>query len=457
MLDLTTTLGNSSLGASLLNGRRSPSLDDSATVARKRNNRSSVANLEAMRNTQLQALWKNIEGSQKFLPAIPGRHIVQESGYWVELDAATWKPRRPVHIVLLNDHLLIATKKRKRVDPNTTINGNSPQKAPTKLVAEKCWPLQEIDMLDLASGTSIAGPSRDVKEIANAISIRHGREAFTYRSDHKSSSEKLNLLLSFKRTLEELRKAERADVDEGTKAKETINYLAARDPAISSSPNLLRSLSKSNKDRPEHLIDVDGKQRNLRWIEGQIDELDIEIALQNFDEAVQHVEQLRRLAKGLKNNTVVQDLISVKVDERARKLAGTSIPNSFPSSPLLSLYSTQKIHTLQAFLPNIPHHRSHNRPSHRHPFLPHSHPNQHFLPAPPLLHFSRPKHLSLRPEQHHPPACPPMRLRRRPRPLHHPALIYLFHSDEKHRQDLSAMFSTSNDERGGRVGEGTAR
>ena len=324
MSDLTTTLEQTSFATSSMNGRRSPSLDSGATSARKRMNRSSVANLDAMRNIQLQALWKNIEGSQKFLPAVPGRHIVQESGHWVELDAATWKSRRPVHIVLLNDHMLIATKKRKRVEPSSTLNPSSAQKAPTKLVAERCWSLQGIDITDLAtSAKDIRGPLRDIRDIDKAITIRHGEESFTYRSDRPSSSEKDSLLLIFRRTIDELHRSEKAEADEvGNKNKETMSYLAIRDPALSNSPGLLQSLSKAN-DRPEFFVDLDGKQRNLRWIESQIDELDIQIALQRVEEAVQHVEQLRRLSKGVKSNKVAQDLITLKVDERARKLAGT--------------------------------------------------------------------------------------------------------------------------------------
>ncbi|MCJ1397745.1 exocyst complex component exo84 [Xylographa trunciseda] len=315
MSELTNTLGHASM--SPISGRDFPTYDEGANMARKRANRSSVANLEAMWNTQLQALWKNIEGSQKSLPAIPGRHIVLESGYWVELDAATWKPRRPVHIVLLNDHLLVAIRRRKRVDPSTPA-----QQAPTKLVAEKCFQLQDIDIIDLTSGAKeIKGPFQETRDISNSITIRHGQASFTYRSDRPHDKEKSGLLIAFKRTLEELRRAERAEVDEmGNKSKETMNYLTTRDPAISRDPGLLRSLSKV-KDRPDVLIEVEGKQRNLRWVEGQIDELDIDIALQRFDVAVNRVEQLRNLAKGLKGNTVAQDLINVKLDERASKLA----------------------------------------------------------------------------------------------------------------------------------------
>lgn len=324
MSELTSALGQASVGSTLpASGGRSPSQDDGATRARKMANRSSVANLEAMWSAQLQSLWKNVEGSQKFLPAIPGRHIVYELGNWVELDAATWKARRPAHIFLLNDQIMVATRKRKRIDPNAAANGGTPQKAPTKLVAERCWALQDIDLIDLGSNSHGAnGVGHERRDIANAISIRCGQESFTYRSDSSDSTEKTNLFLAFRKTVDELRRALRTDADETTsKGKETLNYFATRDGVTSQKTDLLDSIN-SFQHRTEVLIDVDGKQKNIRWIEEQIDELDIEVALQRFEAAVRHVEKLRKLGKGLKGNVIAQELISVKVDERAAKVAG---------------------------------------------------------------------------------------------------------------------------------------
>ena len=300
--------------------------DDTVTRARKQANRSSVANLEAMWNTQLHQLWKTVEGSQKYLPAIPGRHVVIEQSQWVELDAATWKTRKRVHIVLLNDHLMVATEKKKRADPSTMSNGEPEQKPATKLVAERCWPLQDIEMLDLALMTS----TRDKHEMANAISIRCGHESFTYRSNRSSQADKSTLLREFRTTSEEVRRTLRADTESSAKSKEAMDYYAARDPTLSKKTDLLRSLSNS-KNRPDILIDVDGKQKNLRWVEGQIDELDIEVALQHFEDAVRHVEQLRKLAQGLKGNSMAQDLITTKVDGRANKLAGTEKLSDYPN------------------------------------------------------------------------------------------------------------------------------
>lgn len=331
MSELTTSLNQASISTGAPEPRAA--LDDGArTRARKQANRSSVANLEAMWNVQLHALWKNVEGSQKYLPAIPGRHVILEQGSWLELDAATWKARRHAHMFLLNDHLMIATRRKKRLDPNTMTNGDTGQKNATRLVADKCWPLQDIDMMDLASmGSSGVG---DKSGMANAIGIRHGHESFTYRSDKSSNKEKTELLQAFRRTADELRRSLRADMEENSnKSKETVDYLKRRDPSLSNKTDLLRSLSGA-KDRPEILIEVEGKHQNLRWVEGQIDELDSEVALQRFEDAVRHVEKLRRLAKGLKGNMIAQDLITTKVDERARKLAGNPPPPPAPRRPV---------------------------------------------------------------------------------------------------------------------------
>ena len=319
MTEISVLLDRASISAGVPEPRAA--LDEGARArARKQANRSSVANLEAMWNTQLQALWKNVEGSQKFLPAIPGRHVVLEQSSWVELDAATWKPGRKAHLFLLNDHLMIAQRRKRRIDPKAITNGDIGQKSSYRTVADKCWPLQDIDVVDLAS--TRPSNSNDREGMTNAISIRCNNESFTYRNEKSSDAAKTEFLVAFRRTADELKRELRLDIEEHTnKSKETIDYLTARDPALSNKPELLTSLS-STKNRPEILIEVDGKHQNLRWVEGQIDELDSEVALQRFEDAVRHVEKLRRLAKGLKGNMIAQDLITTKVDERAKKLSG---------------------------------------------------------------------------------------------------------------------------------------
>lgn len=217
-----------------------------------------------------------------------------------------------MQIILLNDHLLVASRKKRKIEG---VNVAEVRQVPSKLVADCCWPLLDIEMVDLAGANESAAVRN---KVADAIMIRGvGQESFTYRAD---GNEKASLLLNFRKAVEELRKGLRSEIETSNKAKETINYFASRDPGLLKKADLLETLSDI-KDRPNMLIEVDGKQQNLRWIDGQVDELDIDIALQRFDTAVNRVEKLNALAKGLKSNAVAQDFIRFKAEERASKLA----------------------------------------------------------------------------------------------------------------------------------------
>lgn len=291
--------------------------------SRKRSNRSSVANLEALWSTHLQAMWKRVEGSQKFLPAVPGRHIVYESGRWLELNAATWKPRRRVHVILLNDHLLLASEK-KRFDPPGM--NSSPQskrasvyqqaQTQTQLVAERCWPLQDINMTDISTRAT-----DDRHNITTALNARVGNESWTLASSSASDAgqEVNTLLVHFRKSVEDLRKILAADQDHRDRAMDDLAFLTGQS-------RFYKKASAQNTDNTtlnssSTLIDVDGKQQTLRWVENQVDALDLSIALQHFDDAVALSEKLRRLAKNIKGNNVAQDIILSKVDQRGAKLA----------------------------------------------------------------------------------------------------------------------------------------
>ncbi|KAF6844465.1 exocyst complex component exo84 [Colletotrichum musicola] len=286
-----------------------------STGMSKRDKRSSVADRSALWSSQMQALYKNVEGSQKFLPNSATRHVIQNAGAWIELDNATYKSRRAMQIFLLNDHLLIASRKKRKADvPPREATGPL-----VKLVADRCWPLLDVEVVDMA-GSSDSSTTRN--KLADAIMVRGvGQESVIYRTEKPEDTEKSSLLLNIRKAVEELRKERQSELEANNKAKETINYFASRDPGLLQKTELLETLS----DIKDMLIDVDGKQQNLRWVESQMDELDIDIALQNFDPAVGRVEKLKNLARGLKNNTVAQDFISFKVEERCAKLAGMII------------------------------------------------------------------------------------------------------------------------------------
>jgi hypothetical protein len=279
----------------------------------KRDKRSSVADRTALWSSQMQALYKNVEGSQKFLPNTPGRHVVQNAGLWVELDNATYRSRRAMQIFLLNDHLLVASRKKRKVDGPNAADSRAPM---TKLVADRCWHLLDVEVVDMA-GSNDSSSGRN--KLADAIMVRGGgqNESFIYRTEKPEDPEKPALMLNIRKRVEELRRNLQSEREATNKAKETINYFASRDPGLLQKTELLETLS----DIKDMLIEVDGKQQNLRWVESQMDELDIHIALQQIEPGVALIEKLKSLAYGLKNNAIAQDFISFKVDERRAKLA----------------------------------------------------------------------------------------------------------------------------------------
>lgn len=336
MGELTGALGHATNAAGAdLSSSSSLSIAD-----RKRANRSSLANLEALWTTHLQTLWKRVDGSQKYLPASPGRHILMESQRWLELNAATWKPRRRVAMVLLNDHLLVATeKKRTETNPaqnqsNNTKAGNRGSvyntggmlQAQTVLVADRCWPLHDVSLADISTSASVSighNNTRENKTIGNAVNVRAGNESFTYAT--YDATEKSGFLVAFRRAQEDLRKQIAVEHGEREKALDELAMLTGGDARL-----LKRAAATMDADMQAGglgkgnsvLVDVDGRPQSIRWVEAQIDGLDIDIALQRFEEAVLTVEKLRKVAKGIKGNATAQEVILAKVNERAGRLAG---------------------------------------------------------------------------------------------------------------------------------------
>ncbi|KAG5460496.1 MAG: Vps51/Vps67-domain-containing protein [Olpidium bornovanus] len=94
--------------------------------------------LEGLWRAQVAALWNAVEGSQKYIPWVPGRHVIRENTNVLELNRS-FKPRQAVHLFLLSDSLLVATRKKKAMAMSSK----------HKLIADKCWDLSEIAVLDI--------------------------------------------------------------------------------------------------------------------------------------------------------------------------------------------------------------------------------------------------------------------------------------------------------------------
>lgn len=113
-------------------------------MERRRTQRNSVADLQTMYKQQLTTLWSTVEGSQKYLPLVPGRHLVFETHEFVELNAATYKAKQSVSMFLLNDLLLIAGRRRMK-----SVHGDDKEPERGRMVAERCWVLADLVVVDV--------------------------------------------------------------------------------------------------------------------------------------------------------------------------------------------------------------------------------------------------------------------------------------------------------------------
>jgi hypothetical protein len=156
MSDLTTTLEQTA----------STSNADNDMASARRANRSSIGDLNQLRAAQLQQLYRDVEGSQKYLPPIPGRFIVWRSKRWFELDSATLKARRRVQLLLLNDHLLVASEKKARNDVVGQREGN---RSALEYKAQLCFPLQDVQVTR----------TPDEKVIIQLLLLRSGKQRMT--------------------------------------------------------------------------------------------------------------------------------------------------------------------------------------------------------------------------------------------------------------------------------------
>lgn len=127
-------------------------------LERRRAARSSVVDLRILYASQMQTLHSQISGSAKFAPATAGRHVVAEmDGIW-ELNAATYKVISMVRFVILDDAVLIARRRRGGGTVATTPGSSNAAESAGKLVAERCWPLNEMLVLDTKDTPSKSSP-----------------------------------------------------------------------------------------------------------------------------------------------------------------------------------------------------------------------------------------------------------------------------------------------------------
>ncbi|KAJ8701873.1 exocyst complex component exo84 [Pleurotus ostreatus] len=239
--------------------------------------RSSMADLRIMYFNQMQALHAQIEGSSKFAPTLPGRHVIAETDGVLSLNAATYKPIGKVKFVVLDDLVLVARRRRRNGGGGGGGSGNPSSGSEGKLVAERCWPINEMLVLD----------TKDSPSMTNVFKIRHGKETHVYRT--QSSGDKKSLLAQFRQVAEELaakRRKEREGEHERRKTMMLGGNLMDKAPPM---PDWMAELSEKAGEGSS--MARDKAERDNRWVSEWSDDLSVSIALKEWDKAVGLVEE----------------------------------------------------------------------------------------------------------------------------------------------------------------------
>lgn len=272
--------------------------------------RSSIADLQSLYRTQLQALYSQVSGSQKFIPLIPGRHVVAETSAFVELNPATYKVKGGVHLFLLDDLVLVAAVKRRTGAEE--MKEKKGGESDGKLLAEKCWMLAEVTVVDVKDSGGqyplrtlafdvLISRACDSADLTNAIKIRRGKETLIFRTDKPDS--KRSLLLSFRKVAEELASRKRREIEKEQEKRRTLWQVDMAQGGVPPMPNLPSGISSSRMSASNSAVgtpeagmsraaSADGTRgKDIRYIEEWTDEVTVALALKNWEEAVELIEE----------------------------------------------------------------------------------------------------------------------------------------------------------------------
>ncbi|KAI8977021.1 Cullin repeat-like-containing domain protein [Mycotypha africana] len=183
--------------------------------------------MKGLYKAQIMALWEKVEGSQRFIQHVQNRRIIKEFTHFHEINPKTLQPQHMAQLYLLNDCLLLARRKANR-----------------NLIAERCWNLHDLTIVDM----------KDSSNLTNAVRIVAYPETFIYHAERVE--DKMSLLYSYKRLID----------DHDDKQLDT---------------RLLGNSSSLPPDIEKLLVDLP-------------DQLEVMIALREFEKSVVYLEKARQ-------------------------------------------------------------------------------------------------------------------------------------------------------------------
>lgn len=302
----------------------------------------------------MQNLHSQIEGAAKYVPTMPGRHIITDMDGVLALNAATYKVDHAVRFVVLDDAVLVARRRRRRNNTESE-----------KLVAERCWMLGEMLVLDSKDSASeycvVRTMDSYVKDIpqgmTNVFKIRHGKETHVYRTE--AAGDKKSLLATFRSVAEDLAAKRRKD-REGEHERRKSLWVSG-DVWFWPHLRLIVPLIKAQRSShafeklpsmPDWMADLaqksgmgssaqDKAEGDARWVSDFADRLTVAIALREWEQAVSLVEEGKAYATVL---TEYQWLTAVPGESKLSTMPTLSTK----LAPLKASLTAGLIHSLSA-------------------------------------------------------------------------------------------------------------
>lgn len=278
---------------------------------KNRRDRSSVYVLEKMWVSELQSVYKHVDGASKFVQPIPGRHVLAESGRWFEVNVASWKQTKTAHLFLFNDMLMVAMK---------SSSTSQEKSSKTRLQAVLCWQLRDVELTTIQPNLRL---KQDKNDKMYTINIRTSKSSYVYSTDRYDHY--LKITEAYKKAKDELQRKEWArnsrsflnspDFNENEDEKKQLRK-SLRNSGISdniSEDGLQRRSSSQRHSSDVLLQDISARvhSRNrshdlatesrlvkhsytdkgqyfvdLKTIEDRLDEVDVEISLNKYTESV---------------------------------------------------------------------------------------------------------------------------------------------------------------------------
>ncbi|KAL1407578.1 exocyst complex component exo84 [Vanrija albida] len=275
-----------------------PTLDKDGNVERHRARRNSPLDLQQMYKAQITNLWSTVEGSQRYLPLTQGRHLVFETHNFIELNAATYKPKQNISLFLLNDLLLVAGRRRLKTGQSTA--GESEQ---GRLVAERCFVLTDLVITDI----------KDSGDLTSALKIKRGKEVLLYRTP--KPEDKKQLLQAFRTVAQDLAEKRRKENEAEQERRRTM-YQGEHGAAAR-----MTRMSLFMEARPLSTIGTSvSDTKDLLWIDEFADDLTMAIATRDWDEGVNLAERGHGLMRTVANNPEASEMLKFRMESLEPKL-----------------------------------------------------------------------------------------------------------------------------------------